>query len=251
MSDKKDKKDKKNKKDRKMFRFSAKDNVNLLKHVIELNPLSAPHGQTAQCWSSVADGFNKIATRERGYPIEVTAATLTSHFKGLEKAFRAQESDSYRKSGVEEEYDEIDALLTDIVQIIDDKALIKKERKEEDAKKVEAAKFVPDSALKGLVKTPASGSILIDDDMSSTTSKSAQKGNLEDVFFRNQAYGIELINKENEATADYRKRKSEFMEQDLILRRQELELRKKEQESKDKKDEQLINLLAVLAEKLK
>ncbi len=53
--------------------------------------------------------------------MKVSVGTIQQHMKQLLEAFKHEESESIRRSGCEEEYDELEQLLTDIVERKDGK----------------------------------------------------------------------------------------------------------------------------------
>ena len=97
------------------FRFNAHRDIILLQEVMSLTPFRAAHGQVEAKWAEVADHVN-VALDVDG--AAVTAKSARKRFNFLVKKMRADEADSLRKSGVEEDFDERERLLTDIIALV-------------------------------------------------------------------------------------------------------------------------------------
>ncbi|CAK4644857.1 hypothetical protein LEN26_009664 [Aphanomyces euteiches] len=116
------------------FRFSAKDDVALLKEVIAKFPYGASHGKK---------------NAESITPSKEVLMRRTALLLGY---WRRQELDSLRKSGCDEEYTEKEQLLTDLIEMIENE---QKEAENESSKAAQAeidGETLRDAALNGLCK---------------------------------------------------------------------------------------------------
>jgi hypothetical protein len=136
---------------KKQFRYSASGRVSLLKEVINVNPYDAAHGLSGKAWDDVRNNFLKAVPRAKSF--NILTATVRNTVERMISRFRAGEIESLRKSGEEEDYTELDQLLTDLVELIDavDEEKVKKEERN---KKKELEKemgiLVRDAAMESL-----------------------------------------------------------------------------------------------------
>lgn len=96
------------------FRFAAIDDVVMLRLVNAKQPWTAK--KTMVAWEAIAAALAKID--EFGV-VDKKGAAVKSRFELLKKTFKADELESLKKSGVDEEFEEREQLLTDIVSRIE------------------------------------------------------------------------------------------------------------------------------------
>lgn len=97
----------------KQFRYSAQDRIDLLKEVCKFQPFDSAHGDVKANWEKVAAAFRANRPKAK----DVKGASVARTFDSMLKVFKAGERASLRKSGCEEEYDELERLMTDIVDL--------------------------------------------------------------------------------------------------------------------------------------
>jgi hypothetical protein len=119
--------------------------IALLQQALVDRPFLADHGRTAQEWQELAHKLKAI-----GYGI--SARTARDRFVFLVSKWRAQEMESLRKSGEDEEYTTRESMLTEIVQLLDDNSHKKNETKQKKAVDAVLASQLRDEAMQALKK---------------------------------------------------------------------------------------------------
>ena len=111
------------------FRFSAKDDVALLKEVISIFPQAAGRGKSEEQWLIVHSQFKKYHATLRIDVEAPSSKTIKAHVKLLTEYWRKEELASLRKSGCEEEYEEKEHLLTDLAEMLNEIDSLKENQK--------------------------------------------------------------------------------------------------------------------------
>jgi hypothetical protein len=112
--------------------FYCSDDVQFLRIVLHHQAFIAPYGQTQAKWDAVSANMRMYTANTnppKQHLIAVTSRGCRSHFESMLAKFRESELISRYASRTEEEYTEIDSLLTDITQLLDDHDAQKKEGK--------------------------------------------------------------------------------------------------------------------------
>ncbi|KAJ3277879.1 hypothetical protein HDU79_002071, partial [Rhizoclosmatium sp. JEL0117] len=88
----------------------AKDKLS----VTGVEPFSAGHGKTGEAWERVATNVNTAMGLHNDADVKATGKNAFKRFKELLKKFKADEMESLRASGTEEEFEEREQLLSDL-----------------------------------------------------------------------------------------------------------------------------------------
>ena len=132
---------------KRQFRFSAADDEALLTQVIATFPYKLAHGQKAIGWKRVAAALLSIGLNVDHRRCQERTGVLIDNF-------RKSESKSRQMSGIDEDFTEIDRLLTELIEMIDDLDSKNAEISEKKATKLkedeEAAELIRNAALEEL-----------------------------------------------------------------------------------------------------
>ena len=101
------------------FRFSAKDDIALLKEVISLFPYGEPHGMMGKAWETIYANFKKHCHQVGKKTEAPTSAGLKRRIGELLKQWSKEEVHSLRKSGTDEDFEEKEMLLTDLTELME------------------------------------------------------------------------------------------------------------------------------------
>ncbi len=93
------------------FRFNDNKDEVLLKEIQSILPFKATHGLVLEKWDQVALNFEKTLGEDG---VGITGTLAQSRFKILMNQFKNKEKRSLQASGVEEGFNEVTQLLTDL-----------------------------------------------------------------------------------------------------------------------------------------
>ncbi len=93
------------------YRFNDNKDIILLREVQNVLPFKSTYGKILEKWDQVAENVNMLLGKEG---IGFTGILAQSRFKTLLIQFKKDEQLSNRASGIEEEYNELTQLLTDL-----------------------------------------------------------------------------------------------------------------------------------------
>lgn len=96
------------------YKFSAKAKIALCLEVLNYFPYDKPMGAVTKAWEDVTNAFRAAEPRAR--QMNVSKKSVKKQMDVMLKAFEIKDYESLRVSGVEEEYDELQQLLTDIYE---------------------------------------------------------------------------------------------------------------------------------------
>ncbi|KAH9142068.1 hypothetical protein LEN26_005159, partial [Aphanomyces euteiches] len=91
-------------------KFACRDDIILLTQVVLASPWAAGHKKIMAAWEEIA----KNCARQPNFGLKKKGPALKTRFSLLMETFRKDEMASMRKSGVPEDFEEREALLTDI-----------------------------------------------------------------------------------------------------------------------------------------
>ncbi|KAH9105504.1 hypothetical protein AeMF1_018705 [Aphanomyces euteiches] len=114
-------------------KFACRDDIILLTQVVLASPWAAGHKKIMAAWEEIA----KNCARQPNFGLKKRVSALKTRFSLLMETFRKDEMASMRKSGVPEDFEEREVLLTDIKTRIDDYVEVDAARKDTDKKKKE------------------------------------------------------------------------------------------------------------------
>jgi len=97
---------------KKHFRFSPEVDMDLLRQTVAANPYYSEHGDTMECWQSVAGPLNLK------YGINISGRACRDRVKKLHEEWSKKNKESLKATGVDENYDEKWQLLTEIDELI-------------------------------------------------------------------------------------------------------------------------------------
>jgi hypothetical protein len=101
------------------FRFSAKDDIALLKETISLFPHGEPHGLMGKAWETICVNFKRHCHQVGKKAEAPTSAGLKRRIGELLKQWAKEEIQSLRKSGTDEDFEEKEMLLTDLSEMME------------------------------------------------------------------------------------------------------------------------------------
>ncbi|ORY38864.1 hypothetical protein BCR33DRAFT_741354 [Rhizoclosmatium globosum] len=211
---------------------------------MRVEPFNAGHGTTGEAWERVATNVNTAMGLHNDADVKATGKNAFERFKELLKKFKADEMESLRDSGTEEEFEEREQLLSDLRDLrVEKKA---KKSKEEERRETNGA-AIREAAVKLMSdknKTPKKtdnglGNEENDPPSSSTRAPSAAKtaaslaSTLKEM---SEAFHESNAKDSNDAVANRELKERELNLQDrkLALEEARLELERKRQEQQDK-----------------
>jgi hypothetical protein len=117
---------------KRQYRWNPSRYVSLLRLVILRTPYAAPYKSKVSAWDAVANEYNEA----EGEPNAITGRKAKEKFEFLLATFRKEEAESLRKSGTDEEYDEMKRLLEELDELERDSRAISDGEKEALKRKV-------------------------------------------------------------------------------------------------------------------
>jgi hypothetical protein len=122
--------------------------------IANATPYKVKYGQGDKAWNDIADALNNNPLFFRHI---VDSKGVRAKFSLLVSQFRKEEWESLKKSGTDEEYNELQQLLTDIVADMDDHTDVKQEEKSaENAKRqrlIDDGHALRQEAMRGLSRS--------------------------------------------------------------------------------------------------
>ena len=118
--------------ERKPARFSPKFDVALLKEIVAKNPFSQKNSKVL--WAQIVVKMNVLLSQTRK-DTAFTERGCRDRLKILVNAFKKETLTSLKASGTEEEYSERDLLLTEVVELMEEKENIVKETEKKEQEK--------------------------------------------------------------------------------------------------------------------
>ncbi|CAC5407087.1 unnamed protein product [Mytilus coruscus] len=196
----------------KQVRFQPKDDLVLLREVLDRNPF-----KNKSAWNEIA---LSVADTRSNFQIDARRVRERSHL--LIDQPKKNNAESLKSSRIDEEYREKETLLDEILSLVEDEE--KQKEKEEEKKETEEnrGKDIRKRAMENL--TPKKGD---DDSNDATPSKRNSSGNI-----------VGYLKEKNEAEMVYRRQELEVKKQQLQLEEDEFQLEKQERIQKLENDKQ-------------
>lgn len=211
-----------------MFKFSMKDDIDLLKELSAINPFS---GDRSNKWAEIAENFmisHKGISLDRRRCRERTTL-LISYFK-------ADDRKKLYRSGTEEEYGEKEQLLQDVLDLSEQVKVTKKEQGKEESEK---GKVIRKRAIENL-KTAISdeNDANSNDGLCGSQGVKRRKSRAMIDFLHHKAESENNLNKEK---IQLEKKKLELEEKRQVLDQERFRLEKEERTATIDLFRQLIN----------
>lgn len=199
------------------FNFRPEHDLLLLEETIKVKPFAQPHGKTKEAWLAIARTLNSLESPK--FNIDPTRAYKRIYETLLPK-FQAQEMESLKASGTEEEYTRRDQLLQELVDLIESHKELK----------AQAAKTKADTGAKAVTLEHAlrkvaeerrrekSGDIMEDDEPHSASPSPDPEH-----AFKKRRRSPDLLH-------DFLETRKEAHQTELELARQKLDIQKKQLE---------------------
>lgn len=213
------------------FHFTVEYELMLLRQAICDRPFDAEWGNSDSLWKKVAESL-KIAG------LKAETRTFRDHFNKMVKDYRLQERVSRKKSGTNEEYTEMEQLLTEILEIMNSKKEnIKQKKNDKIINSQTAAKIREDATLKMSQKRSIDNLDII------TNKKNKKEDLLLSVVMERNKKRQEEIEREFKLRGDEIENEKERLA--IERRKLDLEERKLEEERirSEKRDEMLFSLI--------
>ena len=215
--------------EKKPARFTAKFDIALLKEVVAQNPFAQKNSKAK--WIQIVAKINTLLLETRN-DIVFTERGCKDRLKILVNAFKKETLASLKASGTVEEYTERDQLLTEVIELIEEKENTLKEMERKEQEKEEQGVDIRRISMVKLSKKRGNFSEADSDGVSPPLQKRKVV----------QSY-IEYMREKDEAD---RKQK----EAELALKREKLQLEMKREEQREHRENLMLDLLAKLSEKL-
>ena len=215
--------------EKKPARFTPKFDIALLKEVVAQNPFAQKNSKAK--WIQIVAKINTLLLETRN-DIVFTERGCKDRLKILVNAFKKETLASLKASGTVEEYTERDQLLTEVIELIEEKENTLKEMERKEQEKEEQGVDIRRISMVKLSKKRGNFSEADSDGVSPPQQKRKVV----------QSY-IEYMREKDEAD---RKQK----EAELALKREKLQLEMKREEQREHRENLMLDLLAKLSEKL-
>ena len=215
--------------EKKPARFTPKFDIALLKEVVAQNPFAQKNSKAK--WIQMVAKINTLLLETRN-DIVFTERGCKDRLKILVNAFKKETLASLKASGTVEEYTERDQLLTEVIELIEEKENTLKEMERKEQEKEEQGVDIRRISMVKLSKKRGNFSEADSDGVSPPLQKRKVV----------QSY-IEYMREKDEAD---RKQK----EAELALKREKLQLEMKREEQREHRENLMLDLLAKLSEKL-
>ena len=215
--------------EKKPARFTPKFDIALLKEVVAQNPFAQKNSKAK--WIQIVAKINTLLLETRN-DIVFTERGCKDRLKILVNAFKKETLASLKASGTVEEYTERDQLLTEVIELIEEKENTLKEMERKEQEKEEQGVDIRRISMVKLSKKRGNFSEADSDGVSPPLQKRKVV----------QSY-IEYMREKDEAD---RKQK----EAELALKREKLQLEMKREEQREHRENLMLDLLAKLSEKL-
>jgi hypothetical protein len=247
---------------KKQFRFSEEYDKALLTQVITVFPFSLAHGKKT-------DGWKKIATSLRASGMDLDHRRCQERTDLLLSSFRKSENESRRKSGVDENYTELDILLTDLVEMLDDLEANNEKKARQMKQDEEAAERIRDAALQDLKKKrrqtlsadEGTENDVESNDVTARRRKKHKASSREEVIkeilddsnkamMNHWAEESEIRKEENLMSTKRWAEERELREEELRLRREELAMQRQKLELESEERKNMANVMIALVQAL-
>lgn len=139
------------------FRYSCKDDIALLTETTAIFPYGVDHGKNKDAWEMVKEAFDSYVGQSMGKDkvVPPTKDDLASRVKTLID-YKRKELESLRKSGCDEDYADKEQLLTELIEMIDNLEVTRKEKKAKEIKLDTEGEKIREAAILNLNCSPPS-----------------------------------------------------------------------------------------------
>ena len=215
--------------EKKPARFTPNFDIAPFKEVVAQNPFTQKNSKPK--WIQIVAKINALLLETRN-DIVFTERGCKDRLKILLNAFKKETLASLKASGTEEEYTERDQLLTEVIELIEEKENTLKEMERKEQEKEEQGVDIRRISLVKLSKKRGNCSEADSDGFSPPLQKKKLV----------QSY-IEYMREKDEADRALK-------EAELVLKREKLQLEMKREEQTEHRENLMLVLLAKLSEKL-
>jgi len=209
-------------------RFSPKYDISLLKEVVARNPFGLKNSK--ETWLQIVENVNALLS-ETTNNAKFTERGCRDRVKLLVNAFKKETMASLKASGTDEEYSERLQLLTEVVELMEEKESIAREAEKSEHEKEKQGSDVRRVSMQKLSEKNADSNAVY-----SGVAPPVKKRRMINDY-------IDYLREKDEADRKLR-------EQELQLKKEQLELEKKVEEQKIQRESLMMDLLHKMSEKL-